>query len=194
MWSGRDITPKPASLIRGDRPVRHPDPVAMTLVHHGRDELREEDKRLVLVLHNPRSREIIVGDLVGLACRRLPEVAEKDACHVGQSGARRMVPGRRQERSGFSNVHKSANSTERAGPMRFVLLATAAATMIAALGSIAPAAAQDRYCLQGRRWGYPGNCQFATYGQCMAAASGTDAFCGVNPRHAFARQRHWHRY
>ena len=50
--------------------------------------------------------------------------------------------------------------------------------------------AQDRYCLQGRHWGFPGNCQFATRAQCMAAASGTNAFCGVNPRHAFARGPH----
>jgi hypothetical protein len=47
------------------------------------------------------------------------------------------------------------------------------------------AAAQDRYCLQGRRWGYPGNCQFATYGQCMATASGTIDACGLNPTYAF---------
>jgi hypothetical protein len=48
--------------------------------------------------------------------------------------------------------------------------------------------AQDRYCLQGRRWGYPGNCQFATYGQCMATASGTIDACGLNPTYAF---REW---
>ena len=53
---------------------------------------------------------------------------------------------------------------------------------VAALATIAtPAAAQSRYCLQGRNWGYPGNCAFAT--------SGTDAGCGINPRYAFARQR-----
>src|SRR5262249_10466379 len=51
---------------------------------------------------------------------------------------------------------------------------------------IRPAPVQDRYCLQGRIWGYPGNCQFATYGQCMATASGTDAYCGINPTYAFA--------
>jgi len=46
----------------------------------------------------------------------------------------------------------------------------------------------DSYCLQGRVWGYPGNCQFNSYAQCMATASGTDAFCGINPHHAFALQ------
>lgn len=44
---------------------------------------------------------------------------------------------------------------------------------------------QDRYCLQGRRWGYPGNCQFSTYSQCMATASGTVDGCGLNPSYAF---------
>ena len=51
--------------------------------------------------------------------------------------------------------------------------------------SPAPPVIQDRYCLQGRIWGYPGNCQFATYEQCMATASGTDAYCGINPFYAF---------
>lgn len=50
------------------------------------------------------------------------------------------------------------------------------------------AVAQDRYCLQGRKWGYPGNCLFSTYSQCMATASGTNASCGLNPTYAF---REW---
>ena len=48
--------------------------------------------------------------------------------------------------------------------------------------------APNSYCLQGRIWGYPGNCQFSSYAQCMATASGTDAGCGINPQYAFARQ------
>jgi len=52
------------------------------------------------------------------------------------------------------------------------------------------AATQDQYCLQGQEWGYPGNCEFSTYRQCMATASGTGAYCGINPQYAFARQRH----
>jgi hypothetical protein len=57
--------------------------------------------------------------------------------------------------------------------------------------SIASAAEaiQDRYCLQGRVWGYPGNCQFSNYGQCMATASGTDSYCGINPMNAYAQGR-----
>ena len=49
--------------------------------------------------------------------------------------------------------------------------------------------APNSYCLQGRIWGYPGNCQFSSYAQCMATASGTAAGCGINPHYAFARQR-----
>jgi hypothetical protein len=67
-------------------------------------------------------------------------------------------------------------------------------TSIVIAMSATPAAAASRYCLQGREWGYPGNCQFSSYQQCMAAASGTDAYCGINPRHAFARERRGHRY
>jgi hypothetical protein len=65
----------------------------------------------------------------------------------------------------------------------------ATVSILGAIGSISPAAAaQDRYCLQGRQWGYPGNCQFSTYGQCMATASGTDAYCGLNPMQSYARE------
>ncbi|HYI27989.1 MAG TPA: DUF3551 domain-containing protein [Bradyrhizobium sp.] len=47
----------------------------------------------------------------------------------------------------------------------------------------------NSYCLQGRDYGYPGNCQYASYAQCMATASGTFSTCGINPHFAFARQR-----
>ena len=60
------------------------------------------------------------------------------------------------------------------------------------VGSISTTRAEtlpDSYCLQGRIWGYPGNCQFSSYAQCMATASGTDAYCGINPQTASARQR-----
>ena len=76
--------------------------------------------------------------------------------------------------------------------LKVTLATLAAMSALTAVGSIAPAAAggiQDRYCLQGRQWGYPGNCQFSSYPQCMATASGTNSYCGINPRYAFARQR-----
>jgi hypothetical protein len=64
------------------------------------------------------------------------------------------------------------------------------AAIVAGCGFSSPvSAAQDHYCLQGRQWGYPGNCQFSTYQQCMATASGTDSSCGINPRYAFERQQ-----
>lgn len=68
-----------------------------------------------------------------------------------------------------------------------ILTAVSALTVV---GSTVPApAAQDSYCLQGRRWGYPGNCAFSTYQQCLASASGTIDYCGVNPARAYAPQR-----
>ena len=76
------------------------------------------------------------------------------------------------------------------GSIPLVVLATIAAVTTVGTMSPAPAEAiQDRYCLQGRQWGYPGNCLFSSYAQCMATASGTDAYCGINPQYAFARQQ-----
>ena len=84
---------------------------------------------------------------------------------------------------------------------RPILLATITATLVSA---VQPAmagrrtvhraagdgwAAASSWCLQGQDWGYPGNCQFASYQQCMATASGTLSYCGINPAYAFARQR-----
>ncbi len=64
----------------------------------------------------------------------------------------------------------------------------AAAFMAIAL-TAAPATAQDYpYCLQGRDWGYPGNCQFTYLWQCEATASGTFSYCGTNPRFAYGWQ------
>ena len=48
---------------------------------------------------------------------------------------------------------------------------------------------QDRFCLQSREWGYPGNCEFSTYEQCEATASGTGAYCGENPQYLFSEQQ-----
>jgi hypothetical protein len=70
---------------------------------------------------------------------------------------------------------------------RPLLIALSTTLVLATAGSLSPAAAA-RYCLQGHSWGHPGNCQFATMQQCRAAASGTSASCGINPRYAFARR------
>jgi hypothetical protein len=46
----------------------------------------------------------------------------------------------------------------------------------------APALAQNgAYCLRGGEWGFPGNCQFATFQQCRTSASGIGGTCGRNP-------------
>lgn len=63
-----------------------------------------------------------------------------------------------------------------------------AAGVVSVAGS-APAAAYDYpYCLQGRGVGIPGECSYATYGQCMASASGRGLYCNINPRVAFGQQ------
>ncbi|ABE38916.1 DUF3551 domain-containing protein [Rhodopseudomonas pseudopalustris] len=67
-----------------------------------------------------------------------------------------------------------------------VLFAAATVVSLAA----APAQARDfPYCLQGGEWGYPGNCQFDSYQQCVTTASGTRAYCDINPVFAFRAQQ-----
>ena len=71
-----------------------------------------------------------------------------------------------------------------------ILAAVSALTVVGSVSTASAAgAAQDSYCLQGRRAGYPGNCQFSSYQQCMVTASGTGDGCGINPMRAFAQQR-----
>lgn len=54
------------------------------------------------------------------------------------------------------------------------------AVTTAYLFNIAPAAAQNAFCLRGCDFGYS-NCTFATYQQCQASASGLTAWCEANP-------------
>jgi hypothetical protein len=69
--------------------------------------------------------------------------------------------------------------------LAMLVLVAAGATMIAGSG---PAAAFDYpYCVQGRGVGVPGDCSYASYGQCMASASGRGLYCNVNPRVAFGQ-------
>jgi Protein of unknown function (DUF3551) len=73
---------------------------------------------------------------------------------------------------------------------KMIFSALAAAFLTGAAAAVSPAEAQDfKYCLQSRQWGYPGNCQFSSYRQCLASASGTNASCGINPRYAYGSQR-----
>ncbi len=67
-----------------------------------------------------------------------------------------------------------------------VILAAGAA----AVASPRPAAAYDSpWCITGGGWGYPGECYYQTYAQCLASASGRRVWCNVNPRVAFGQQR-----
>ena len=69
------------------------------------------------------------------------------------------------------------------------VLASLTLLLVQVLSGPAQAEAVDRYCLRGRHTGFPGNCQFATRAQCLAAASGTSAYCGINPRYATSPRR-----
>lgn len=76
---------------------------------------------------------------------------------------------------------------------RRALAAVAAATAIAGASLFGGTAAQARdyaYCLTSPGYGYPGDCNYASYRQCRAAASGRLADCIVNPRAAFREPRH----
>jgi len=54
------------------------------------------------------------------------------------------------------------------------------------LATSTPAAAEDYpWCLAGYQTGYPGECYYTSYAQCMASASGRYAYCRINPRVAF---------
>jgi hypothetical protein len=75
---------------------------------------------------------------------------------------------------------------------RVFLAVPATISALTAVGSISLADAagpQDRYCLQSPQRDYPGNCQFNSYFQCMAAASGKDDQCRENPKYELARKR-----
>ena len=83
--------------------------------------------------------------------------------------------------------------------MRKIMMALLAAGAAYAASSGQAAARDYPYCVQGRSVGYPGDCSYTTYAQCMASASGRNVGCGINPRFAFARQRagrayHHYRY
>jgi Protein of unknown function (DUF3551) len=68
---------------------------------------------------------------------------------------------------------------ERKMRILFLVLATSA-TIFAT--SVTPVAASEyRYCLQGDDYAGAGDCQFTSYLQCQATASGRTAYCAANP-------------
>ena len=75
--------------------------------------------------------------------------------------------------------------------MRKTILAgmTVLAAAAATLAGAAPAAAYDYpWCIQGTEVGYPGDCAYTSYQQCLASASGRLVYCGINPMVAFQQQ------
>jgi hypothetical protein len=84
-------------------------------------------------------------------------------------------------------INHSKPTARRSGAIALAAIATAIAA-----ATLSPTSAQARdyaYCLSSPGYGYPGDCSFASYGQCRAAASGRRADCVVNPRVAFREPR-----
>ena len=70
--------------------------------------------------------------------------------------------------------------------MRTLFLVLATSATIFATGVTPVAASEYRYCLQGDDYAGAGDCEFASYVQCQAAASGRTASCAANPNLAAA--------
>jgi hypothetical protein len=70
--------------------------------------------------------------------------------------------------------------------MRRTVLALAAFGAISAAGSNSAVARDYPYCLQSRSYGV--ECNYTSYDQCRASASGRQAECIVNPIIAFSQQ------
>jgi Protein of unknown function (DUF3551) len=65
--------------------------------------------------------------------------------------------------------------------MRTLFLALATSATIFATGVTPVAASEYRYCLQGDDYAGAGDCEFTSYLQCQATASGRTAYCAANP-------------
>jgi hypothetical protein len=74
------------------------------------------------------------------------------------------------------------------------------AAFVAMVFTALPASAQrddpydHPYCLQYGEYGLPGLCYFTSYRQCQASASGTNSYCGTNPRFAYGWQQPYARH
>jgi hypothetical protein len=65
--------------------------------------------------------------------------------------------------------------------MRILFLVLATSATIFATGVTPVAASEYRYCLQGDDYAGAGDCEFTSYQQCQATASGRTAYCAANP-------------
>jgi hypothetical protein len=73
----------------------------------------------------------------------------------------------------------------RASRLAMLVLGT---VTLAGAASIKPASADPYdypWCAQGPSLGYPGECAYQTYEQCLASVSGRYLYCGENPRFLF---------
>jgi hypothetical protein len=108
-------------------------------------------------------------------------------------GCDRSEPGLRRRRNEYLTDRFSKHPVFRSKWSDIMTKFTAALFALGAIitvGLPAEASARDYpYCLQGDQWGYPGNCQFTSYQQCMATASGTLSSCGINPRAAYGMEQ-----
>jgi hypothetical protein len=65
--------------------------------------------------------------------------------------------------------------------MRTLFLVLATSATIFATGVTPVAASEYRYCLQGDDYAGAGDCEFTSYLQCQATASGRTAYCAASP-------------
>ena len=65
--------------------------------------------------------------------------------------------------------------------MRTLFLVLATSATIFATGVTPVAASEYRYCLRGDDFAGAGDCEFTSYLQCQATASGRTAYCAANP-------------
>jgi Protein of unknown function (DUF3551) len=79
--------------------------------------------------------------------------------------------------------------------MRILIIVLAAVSAFgAAVAVSSPASAREfPYCLQGHDTGIPGDCQYRSYAECQATASGRLAYCAINPRFAYNREQNGNR-
>jgi hypothetical protein len=75
--------------------------------------------------------------------------------------------------------------------MRNLIFALAAVSALGtAVGGSSPIHAREfPYCMQGKDAGYPGDCQYRSYAECKATASGRAEDCAINPRFAYGSQK-----
>ena len=75
--------------------------------------------------------------------------------------------------------------------MRNLVIALAAVSALGTASAVSsPAAAREfPYCMQGKDAGFPGDCQYSSYAECKASASGRGEDCAINPRFAYSRQQ-----